>query len=334
MRIQPRPRLAWAIGIGYAILFLVLEKIMGVGYDEIGTTTDSIVKGIVVPLVVGSIILIIVTTWLGWWRPVLRELPTDPVRPPRWLLAVPILVFIAVLLGIDYGNLGNMGGAMILWLALGTALVGFSEEITYRGLALVGFRGAYSEVKVWFFTSLLFGLLHGVNLILGQGAVPTIRQVVFAFVLGSVFYAIRRISGTIVVVMVLHALWDFRVLQPRGRQGRGCGGRGRHRHRGSRPSAVAARADRGHPRDRRREEDPQADGDRAGARRPSVAHHPRRPCGQGLQGLGPQPRRGPLRRLRGASHGIGGEPAGRRGCLGWLPDATQGVHPLLRSPGC
>ena len=47
------------------------------------------------------------------------------------------------------------------------------------------------------------------NLVLGQGAVPTIRQFFFAFVLGSVFYAIRRISGTIVVVMVLHALWDF-----------------------------------------------------------------------------------------------------------------------------
>jgi len=209
MRVQPRPSLGWMIGIGYAILFLVLEKIMGVGYDVIGTTTDTIVKGIVVPVGIGAVVLIIVTTWLGWWRPALRELPTDPPRPPRWLLIVPILVFIATLLGIDYGNLGNMGAAMIGWLALGTALVGFSEEITYRGLALVGFRGGYSEVKVWLFTSLLFGLLHGVNLILGQGAVPTIRQFFFAFVLGGIFYAIRRISGTIVVVMVLHALWDF-----------------------------------------------------------------------------------------------------------------------------
>ena len=122
---------------------------------------------------------------------------------------MPILVFVATLLGIDYGNLGDMGAAMILWLAIGTALVGFSEEIAYRGLAVVGFRGGYGEVRVWLFTSLLFGLLHGVNVILGQGAVLTVRQVVFAFVLGSVFYAIRRISGTIVVAMVVHALWDF-----------------------------------------------------------------------------------------------------------------------------
>jgi membrane protease YdiL (CAAX protease family) len=209
MRIQPRPSLAWAIGIGYPILFLVLEKIIGIDYDKIGTTTDTIVKGIVVPVAIGSLILVVVTTLLGWWRPVLRELPADPPRPPRWLLVVPILVFIATLLGIDYGNLGNMGVAMILWLAIGTALVGFSEEITYRGLALVGFRRGYGEVRVWLFTALLFGLLHGVNLILGQGAVLTVRQVFFAFVLGSIFYAIRRISGTIVVVMVLHALWDF-----------------------------------------------------------------------------------------------------------------------------
>ena len=80
MRIQPRPSLAWAIGIGYAILFLVLEKIVGIDYDRIGTTTDTIVKGIVVSVAIG-------------------------------------------------------------------ALVGFSEEITYRGLPPVGFRGGTDDVS-------------------------------------------------------------------------------------------------------------------------------------------------------------------------------------------
>ena len=209
MRVEPRPSLAWIIGIGYTILFLVLEKVMGIGYDEIGATTGNIIRGIVVPLIVGTVVLAVVTTALGWWRPVLRELPDGPPRPPRWLLALPILIFIATLVGIDYGNLGDMGGAMILWLALGTAMVGFSEEITYRGLAVVGFRGGYGEVRVWLFSSILFGLLHGANLILGQSAVLTVRQVIFAFVIGSVFYAIRRISGTIIIPMVIHALWDF-----------------------------------------------------------------------------------------------------------------------------
>ena len=209
MRVTPRPSWAWIITIGYALLFLALEAIMGIGYDEIGATTGNIIRGIVIPLAIGTVVLAVVTTALGWWRPVLRELPDGPPRPPRWLLAVPILLFITTLVGIDYGNLGDMGGAMILWLALGTALVGFSEEITYRGLAVVGFRGGYSEVRVWLFSSIMFGLLHGVNVILGQGAMLTIRQVILAFVIGSVFYAIRRITGTIIIPMALHALWDF-----------------------------------------------------------------------------------------------------------------------------
>ncbi len=31
----------------------------------------------------------------------------------------------------------------------------------------------------------------------------------FAFVLGSAFYLVRRITGLLIVGMVIHALWDF-----------------------------------------------------------------------------------------------------------------------------
>ncbi len=41
MRVKPRPSLAWIIAIGYVFLFLVLEKIMGIGYDEIGATPTT-----------------------------------------------------------------------------------------------------------------------------------------------------------------------------------------------------------------------------------------------------------------------------------------------------
>jgi membrane protease YdiL (CAAX protease family) len=73
----------------------------------------------------------------------------------------------------------------------------------------VAFRGQYKEVWVWFLTSLLFGLLHGANLVLGQSFVLTIRQVVIAFVMGSVFYVARRVTGSLLFMMVIHALWDF-----------------------------------------------------------------------------------------------------------------------------
>ena len=212
MRVKPRPALAFAVGIGYAVLFVVLGLIVNIDYDAISESTHNVIWGIVVPLAVGSLVLAVLTSVLGWWRPVLREQPADPPRPPRWMLAIPVVVLTITLVGIPWGDLGTLGGSFLLWLAIGTLLVGFSEEIAYRGLAVVGLRGGYSEVRVWIWSSVLFGLLHGVNVVLGQGIVPTIRQVVFAFVLGSVFYAIRRTTGTIIVGMVLHGMWDFSAL--------------------------------------------------------------------------------------------------------------------------
>ena len=65
------------------------------------------------------------------------------------------------------------------------------------------------EVGAWFWSSLLFGLLHGANIVLGQDVGPTLHQIVFAFVFGSVLYAARRSTGTLLVPIVLHALWDL-----------------------------------------------------------------------------------------------------------------------------
>ncbi len=114
-----------------------------------------------------------------------------------------------MLVGIDWAQISALSGTYLLWLAVGTLLVGFNEEIVYRGLSVVAFRGAYKEVYVWLATSILFGLLHGANVFLGQALVPTIQQIGFAFVLGSVFYVVRRVTGSLAVLMILHALWDF-----------------------------------------------------------------------------------------------------------------------------
>ena len=145
------------------------------------------------------------TTWLGWWRPVLREKPLGT----KWMWAIPVVLGLTVLVGIDWAQISALGASYLLLLAVGTLLVGFNEEIVYRGISVVAFRGAYKEVYVWLATSLLFGLLHGANVLLGQPLVPTVQQIGFAFVLGSVFYVVRRVTGSLAVLMILHALWDF-----------------------------------------------------------------------------------------------------------------------------
>ena len=204
-RVKPTALIGFAIGLGYAVLFLVLEKFLGPSYTDIGKSADTVLRGIVVPLSICTVVTAGLTTWFGWWRPVLREKPLGV----KWMWAIPIVLAVLVLIGIDWAQTSSLGAPYLLWLAVGTLLVGFNEEIVYRGLALVAFRGAYREVYVWLLASLLFGLLHGANVFLGQALVPTIQQIAFAFVLGSVFYVVRRVTGVLAVPMILHALWDF-----------------------------------------------------------------------------------------------------------------------------
>ena len=204
-KVKPTALLGFAIGLGYTVLFLVLEKFLGPSYSDIGKTADSVLRGIVVPLAICTPVTAGLTSWLGWWRPVLREKPLGV----KWMWAIPVVLGVVVLIGIDWAQISAVGAPYLLWLAVGTLLVGFNEEIVYRGLALVAFRGAYKEVYVWLLTSVLFGLLHGANVFLGQALVPTIQQMVFAFVLGGVFYVVRRVTGVLAIPVILHALWDF-----------------------------------------------------------------------------------------------------------------------------
>lgn len=62
---------------------------------------------------------------------------------------------------------------------------------------------------MWYVSSLRFGLIHVPNMLFGQGIGATVQQVFFAFAIGTAYYVTRRISGALVVTMLLHAMWDF-----------------------------------------------------------------------------------------------------------------------------
>jgi membrane protease YdiL (CAAX protease family) len=88
-------------------------------------------------------------------------------------------------------------------------LVGFTEELTTRGLLHTSLRSTLSEGWVWFLTSALFALMHLINAASGQALPATLQQVAFAFLGGTIFYIVRRTTGTLIWAMVLHGLWDF-----------------------------------------------------------------------------------------------------------------------------
>ena len=205
MRVKPRAWIAVAVLVAYAAIMGVIWTVTGTDYETVGLTADDAFRGIVVTVGAAALFIAGTTTYLGWWRPALRETPTGP----RWLLILPIAVFLTSVGTLLSKGITGVDTNLVLTLALGTLFVGFGEEMATRGVGVVALRGSMGEVGVWLVSSLLFGALHSINVLFGQSLTDTVRQIGFAFAMGSVLYVIRRVTGALVVCILLHAFWDF-----------------------------------------------------------------------------------------------------------------------------
>ena len=208
MRIKPSPLVALAVIAGYLVVVFSVWVGFGLDYDDIGDTLETVQRGIVLAIGLGTAYLVVVTTVLGWWKPAIDE----PRRVGGgWMWIVPGVLVVGAALNLaatEWGEIDGVG-TYALWLAIGTLFVGFSEEMLTRGLAIVGARGSMHERWVWVFSGAIFAMLHVPNALFGQSVASTLQQVVFAFTVGLTYYVTRRISGTLIATMALHALWDF-----------------------------------------------------------------------------------------------------------------------------
>ena len=210
MRVKPSALTAVVAILGYMVVVFAVWGVTDLKYDEVGDTLESVQKGVVLAIGLGAVYLIVVTTALGWWKPAIHE-PRTVGGGWMWLIPVLLLVgAVANLASTKWGEIDDVG-KYALWLAIGTVFVGFSEELLTRGLAIVGGRGSMHEKWVWVFSGTIFGLLHVPNAFFGQSVRETVQQVAFAFAVGLTYYVTRRISGTLIVTMVLHAIWDYSV---------------------------------------------------------------------------------------------------------------------------
>lgn len=207
MRVDPSAGAALAVFVGYTAVVAALWAVNKVDYTTIGNTRSNAIRGIVVPIGVGAALLAIATTWLGWWDASLFE---SPRSGPAWAWAVPGLLAVIVLLRLTTVDWTSAKATALLpVLAIGTLFVGFAEELLTRGLVIVGLRAGLTELWVWLGSCALFGILHGMNALFGLSGGATIRQIIFAFLMGSSLYVTRQVTGTLIVGMALHAAWDF-----------------------------------------------------------------------------------------------------------------------------
>jgi membrane protease YdiL (CAAX protease family) len=205
MRVPPRPLIGILIWAAYAIYAVVSVLPSGIDVDELADTPSNVIKGIVIPLGLGAAALLAGVYFLGWWRPVFHE----QRRSPRWTLLIAALLGLGVVVALVRTDWAGTEGSLLLWLAAGTLCIAVAEETLCRGILVTALRGGVGEVGVWFWSSLLFGLLHGADIVLGHAVGPTLAEVGTSFLYGSVMYGVRRSTGTLVEPIVIHWLWDF-----------------------------------------------------------------------------------------------------------------------------
>ncbi|MFC9516074.1 CPBP family intramembrane glutamic endopeptidase [Nocardiaceae bacterium NPDC056970] len=171
-------------------------------------TTRGVVFTMVIPLGIALAFTYGVVAALGWWRPVLKD--DRPVN--RWVWAVPVILLIAILLGIDYSALSEKGWLFVIALLVATQFVGWGEEGMFRGIGVTVLREhGLREGQVALWSSVIFGLVHLSN-VFGHGGASAIPQAVIVSLAGYFFYLTRRVSGSNALNSVMHGLFDFALL--------------------------------------------------------------------------------------------------------------------------
>ena len=205
-RIKPTIPVAIGVVVVYAILFLGIGITSGVKYADWFDTTHNAYRTAVLGLVVGSVFLIAFMAYARWdmmWK--------DPERvrmnPLLWILVGCFTVLTVIrFVGVGYSDLP---GSLVVAIVIASVLVGFAEEMLFRGVFLRAMRaGTRPEGQAALWTTIAFGLFHLPNAFMGVGA-AAIAQVFLAAGSGYALYTFRRFSGLIVVGMAAHGLWDM-----------------------------------------------------------------------------------------------------------------------------
>jgi uncharacterized protein len=195
--------LAFYLAVGQLIGLLFGDRI---DTDNLLANGTSMFLALVLPIAIGAAALLLFAARVGWLRAIFGP---QPVRGSGWMWIAPAVVSAAVVGHLVATDWADWSAEEIAILAVLGLAIGMAEELATRGLAVKILRDAgHSERFVAVASSLLFALMHTVNLLAGMSVKTVLGTVVYTFCFGMCMYLAMRVTGTIWAAIVLHGLTD------------------------------------------------------------------------------------------------------------------------------
>jgi len=192
------------IGIGMYILF----HINGVTYGS----AEMVNTLWYIEIVLTLLTLFITIKHFSWKEVGFVKLQTKQIL---WLVPSIIVLgymFIVLLSLFAESDLSVANTRLIFLVGLTTLLVGFSEELMFRGIILNAFSKTHSKTTAVIISSVSFSLLHSVNILGGIDVSQMLVQLVLTLLFGLFFALILLRIKSIIPLMLFHWLWDFTLI--------------------------------------------------------------------------------------------------------------------------
>lgn len=204
-RIRPSIWIGILAILAYTAVGQINSLFNDIPYADSFDSVSNAVRVAVVPVGISAVLLLIFVLWTRWdyiWKDPSR---TRMTRFQTILLALFVVTTLVRFLSVDFGKVDL---SLLLVILLSAALVGFAEDLLFRGVFLRVMRtSGRPEGMAALWTVIAFGLFHLPNVFAGTGLVGLL-QIFLTAGAGYVFYLWRRSTALLVAAMMAHAFWD------------------------------------------------------------------------------------------------------------------------------
>lgn len=125
-----------------------------------------------------------------------------------WIIPY-FIIFIALSLFCIFTGKFSTSPTLLTSVFLTSVLVGFSEELLFRGIVLPIFMEKRKIIPTILISSLCFSLFHIVNPLGGTSIFGTLIQLFLTLIFGIIFSCMFLQIKNIIPLMIFHFFWDF-----------------------------------------------------------------------------------------------------------------------------